>query len=515
MVPSLVSLCLTAYGLSQTDALRGVHGYDDGVYFGAVLRFVDGAVPYRDFVFVHPPGIMLLLSPVGILSHVFDDRIAFAVARCLTAVVAALCCFLAAYIVRHHGTVAALTAGLALACFPLAVAADSSVLLEPYLACLCLAGVAIAFPHGVLASSGRRLAWAGAFFGLAGATKLWAIFPAIALMACCWGRWRTAVRPFVIGLVTGFGVICLPFLLLAPGPFVHQVIVAQLTRQAPASTTMGLGGRLLTLTGLPGLTSVTASVSIGELVAAEFLLVVALTFATMGRRLTRFEWFALLAMALSGLAVLDSPEFYQYYAYFPVVFASIVLGLCMARWTELATLITRRMFAEEGGRRRAGSRHARVSAAAVAVVLALAAVAVSQDVSATSSYVLGGQHDDPAGLLGRYVPPGTCVISDSPSILIDSDLFSAQGAGCPLLVDSYGTWLSADPSQPSPNPGSDVPGLAAQWQSWMSKASYVVLSVQRSGFIPWDVELDSWFAAHYTLIASGPGVYLYIHTHLG
>ena len=250
VLPALVSLVLTGYGLSRPDALLGVHGYDDGVYFGAVLRFVDGAVPYRDFVFVHPPGIMLLLSPVGLLGHVVNERVAFAIARCVTAVVAALCCYLAARVVRHGGAAAALATGLALACFPLAVAADSSVLLEPYLALLCLVGIALAFPDGAL-SCGRRLAWAGAFFGVAGATKLWAIFPAVALMACCWGRWRSSLRPFVVGMATAFGVICLPFLLLAPGQFVHQVLVVQLTRQVPVSKTMGLGGRLLTLWDSP------------------------------------------------------------------------------------------------------------------------------------------------------------------------------------------------------------------------------------------------------------------------
>ena len=509
-IPAFVSLCLTWYGLSRPDGLLGVHGYDDGVYFGAVLRFVDGAVPYRDFVFVHPPGIMLLLSPIGLLSHVFDDRIALAIARCATAVVAALCCFLVAYVLRHRGSVAALAGGLALACFPLAIAGDNTVLLEPYLAGLCLVGVALAFTEGELASRGR-LAWAGAFFGVAGATKLWAIFPAVALMACCWGRWRSALRPFVAGMATAFGVLCLPFVVLAPGAFVHQVLVVQLARQVPASKAVGAGERLLTLTGLPGLTSVTASVAVGELVVAAFLAAVVLTFLLTGRRTTRFECFALLAMVLSGVAVLVSPEFYQYYAYFPVVFSTIVLGICIGRWSAVwnqARSTDRASLVRWLTPRRA-------TAAGLTVVLALAAVAASQDVSATSSFMLGGQHEDPLGLVSNYMAPGSCVISDSPSILIASDRFSSQSGGCPLLVDSYGTWLAADPRHPAPSPGSDVPGLAAQWQTWMSEAQYVVLSVERSDFIPWNDELTSWFAAHYKLVASEPGVFVYIHVGLG
>ena len=264
--------------------------------------------------------------------------------------------------------------------------------------------------------------------------------------------------------------------------------------------------------GLPGLTSLSASVAVGEWVVGGFLAAVALTFAVTRRRLTRFESFAVLAMVLSGLAVLVSPEFYQYYAYFPLVFASLVVGICAGRWVALGARVTKRT------RSRARFSLSRVtarraSAAAVVGVLAFVVVAVVLDASATSTYVLGGQHDDPAALLSTYVPQGSCVISDSPAILIASDLFSAQRAGCPLIVDSYGTWLSADPAQPAPDPGSDVPGLASQWRSWMSEAQYVVLSVQGTDFIPWDARLTSWFSAHYVLIASEPGATVYIHVH--
>ena len=35
-------------------------GYDDGVDFGSAVRLVGGALPYRDFVLIQPPGISLL-----------------------------------------------------------------------------------------------------------------------------------------------------------------------------------------------------------------------------------------------------------------------------------------------------------------------------------------------------------------------------------------------------------------------------------------------------------------------
>ena len=52
----------------------GVTQYDDGVYLGAAIRFVSGVLPYRDFVFVQPPGIVVLMSPVALLGRA--DRFA-------------------------------------------------------------------------------------------------------------------------------------------------------------------------------------------------------------------------------------------------------------------------------------------------------------------------------------------------------------------------------------------------------------------------------------------------------
>ena len=48
--------------------LLGVTEYDDGVYLGAALRLVHGVLPYRDFVLVQPPGLILVMTPVAALA---------------------------------------------------------------------------------------------------------------------------------------------------------------------------------------------------------------------------------------------------------------------------------------------------------------------------------------------------------------------------------------------------------------------------------------------------------------
>ncbi len=45
-----------AFQLSRPGHLSGFTQYDDGVYFGNAVRLVHGAIAYRDFATVQPPG---------------------------------------------------------------------------------------------------------------------------------------------------------------------------------------------------------------------------------------------------------------------------------------------------------------------------------------------------------------------------------------------------------------------------------------------------------------------------
>ena len=79
LVAGLVALGVTGYQLTLPHALAGVHGYtgygyDDGVYLGTAIRLVHGVFPYRDYAFVHPPGIALLLTPACVLISDIGSR---------------------------------------------------------------------------------------------------------------------------------------------------------------------------------------------------------------------------------------------------------------------------------------------------------------------------------------------------------------------------------------------------------------------------------------------------------
>jgi hypothetical protein len=53
--------------------LVGVQGNDDGVYLGSAIELVHGILPYKDFTYLHPPGMPLLLSPVAAVGELGRD----------------------------------------------------------------------------------------------------------------------------------------------------------------------------------------------------------------------------------------------------------------------------------------------------------------------------------------------------------------------------------------------------------------------------------------------------------
>lgn len=81
--------------------------YDEGVYFSAASMLLEGVLPYRDFVFVHPPGIVVFLALTSAWTHSFlgvDG--AFALSRWIAAAIGAVNVLLVARLVpRSPGTV--------------------------------------------------------------------------------------------------------------------------------------------------------------------------------------------------------------------------------------------------------------------------------------------------------------------------------------------------------------------------------------------------------------------------
>ena len=435
----LLALGICCYQLSLPFVLLGIHGYtgngyDDGVYLGAATRLVHGVLPYRDFDFVQPPGITLVMGPVALVGRLIGTRDAMAVARCFTVAVTGLNAALAALVVRDRGKTAMLVAGVSLALFPLAVAADQSLLLEPYLVCLSLLAVISLFTEGRLASP-RRVLLGGLILGFAGTIKLWAVLPAAAAVLCCLPKWRRGFFPLSLGLLVGFVVPSLPFFAFAPRAFVHDVITSQIHRGTSGLDALSISQRLVMISGISGLPNINATTGLAVGLAVGFVVLAALVYLMTWRRRSRLDWFILVASVIVLLGMFSSPEFYDHYAYFPAAFLALLLAVCISQlvgWVRQGAA----HFQPARGRVLA------VSAALAIFGVSLTAVAlvVRQDTTYAASYL--SSSSDPAAVVEAQVPSGSCVVFDYAILAINADRFNPAKTVCPATVDPFGMWLS-------------------------------------------------------------------------
>ena len=139
---ALVALIL-CYRYLYLGELGRLTWYDDGVYMGAATQLSHGIMPYRDFVFLHPPGVILLLTPFAFIGRLVGTAVANEAARLFILLVALADVALFARVVRMWPLLPA-TVGLAFfALHPDVVYADTTIYLEPLLIAACLAGTTL------------------------------------------------------------------------------------------------------------------------------------------------------------------------------------------------------------------------------------------------------------------------------------------------------------------------------------------------------------------------------------
>ncbi|MCY1081662.1 ArnT family glycosyltransferase [Archangium lansingense] len=206
--------------------------YDEGVYFTASALLFQGLLPYRDFIFVHPPGSLLMWSPAAALSSGLDAATCFVLARWLAACVGAINVFLVGRLaLRAWGPVAGVVAALVYATYPELVGVERGPFLEPVLnlACLAMANVWLDAPEDGRAS--RRWLWAGVLCGLAISVKvpggIWLV--AALLSRSPRSAWRSQLG---LALAAGATVLLLvgPFVAASPSRFLEDVLLFQSQR---------------------------------------------------------------------------------------------------------------------------------------------------------------------------------------------------------------------------------------------------------------------------------------------
>ncbi len=224
--------------------------YDDGVWFGTAVRLAHGILPYRSFVDDQPPGVPVLMLPFAWWSRSGGTRSAFAAARLAVPLVGSVGVVALGWTVRHRGALTTAIACGVMAVYPLCLIDQRTVMLEPFCATFCLLGLAAVFHQDRMSSRTGRLAVAGACFGVAGACKAFALLPFVVVVAALLASpGRRRLPAFLAGTGASFAVLCGPFLVLAPGAFLHDVVVTQFARTGVSEPSRY--DRLASLVGSP------------------------------------------------------------------------------------------------------------------------------------------------------------------------------------------------------------------------------------------------------------------------
>ncbi len=463
--------------------LTGVLEYDDGVQFSAAAQLVAGHLPYRDFVFIQPPGVVLLLSPFTALAHWTGDTVAMALARVGFITVAGANAALIAYLVRSRGRAAALAGGLLYAVWQASVAAEHTLLLEPLLTFGVLTAMVL------VEGPKRRTAclWAGVVLGAATSVKVWMGPVALVLVWLVYRRHgkRESVR-FVLGYAVALILTCGPFLVLAPHQFIRQVVVDQMDRPGSGAT---IWERLQYLSGLMNHTRLDADLTVhglAVLAVVGIAGIVVLAWPDPGSR----PWMAIGAMQLA--LVLVAPSFSYHYVDFPAGSVCILAGMAVPQ-----------------GRRLLAGRGRAVGAVAVAAVVALMAVLALS--SATSP--VGGRTDQPA--LASFVAHQHCVWTPTASLSIALDVETRQiRRNCPYTTDPYGTVLDLSKGQAdASNNAVAVTGpRLAVWQDTVRRqllASSAIVADVATVEQGWDVATVALFHRLYVPVGQADGYTLY------
>jgi hypothetical protein len=460
------------------------------------VRLVHGALPYRDFIMVQPPGITLIMAPVALITKGMGTVTGIAVARVLTALASAAAVPMGGLLTRHRGFVAVVVTCGVLTVFPDSILAARTVLLEPWLVLFCLVGALTVF-DGDRLTGGWRLFAGGTLFGFAGAVKVWAVIP-VAVILVLTARTPRRTAAYAAGVAAGFLAPVLPFAVTAPSTFYRSVIVAQLVRSD--LTRIPLSYRLQNMLGLNHVSPLAGSTLL-ELAIPVVVLIAAI--AVVGSRLAHrappaLDWFAFGTCALVVAAFLWPADFYYHYPGFLAPFLALALALPLSRL--VASL--------PPGEGRRWAALARPAAALIAAVTIL--VMAGFQAAAEHSYAAAVPASEIAAAQ-RAIPPGACVITDQVSYTIAINRFVSSVPGCSPMVDGVGTDYALS-GRNGENGAGRVPALEALWLAAFRSARYAWLTGEAARRIPWTPRLQAYFDTHFVPLTEGPD-WLFIRTY--
>ncbi len=511
---------LVLAGLAAAVRLSAVHSsggfrttmaYDDGVYFASTNAFLDGLMPYRDFVLLHPPGILVLGAAPVWLAHALglDDSGSLVLVRGLFLAMGSLNTVLVFLAGRHLSRTTGLLAAALYAVWLPAVREERTMLLEPVVAMGTLAALVLvpAVSHRragskLKAGSQRwvhgtwRPVLAGVLGGIAVATKVWAVVPLLVVVGslAVVRRWRDLAAYVIAGAVSVAAFVG-PFLAAAPRQLPEMVVTDQLGRPPMGDSLwlrlammMDLEASPLTrlispepppdlLINLPVHDAFYSS-DRAHLVVGVFAVIVAALSLLVAIRLPAARvWVALLAV--QTLVLLKVPTFFSGYPAYVAPAIVLVAGSAgHLAWVWLG-----------GGAARAASTASRPRAHTHLLrVVSVGLVALLGALAAGTATARIARPFDPA--ITALVAKATCVATDSPTHLALSGTLSRNlENGCMPVFDPGGVVYTLARPGPGSISTSDLRRDTAQFQSFMigylGSADHVILSRWRiNGLTP-------------------------------
>ncbi len=397
-----------------TGHLTGAFEYDDGVYFAATWYLLHGVMPYSRFVMVQPPGITIMLAPFVGTSFLVGQHLSLVLTRMAVLIVSAMNIGIVGWMLRRRSPAAAVFGSLIMAVYPANIMTSSSISQEPFLVLFCLLALELVLRANSSSNSDKKLIWAGVLLALAVDIKLWAgVLVLVIISYLLFRRRYRGLISLCLGGLAGAAVFILPFVLVAPGQFMHDVLFSQFNRSLAmtypifARVAM-LGGQWWSYLGTP---FVIYDLAIGGLVVA-FIVVVTVALRRIVNSVDAdFIMLALCMSILTCFMFLWSFSFYYHYADFFIPWAAIAFASSLdllgvfRRMTPSQTLFV---------------------VGALAILVTILPFKLPRDSTPASSIVLSKDT--------------RCLVSVSIEYTVVAGRLQASH-GCPVIVDSYGVML--------------------------------------------------------------------------
>ena len=416
--------------------------YDEGVYSSAAQLLFKGVLPFRDFVFVHPPGLLYFLGTTALLPRLDPSQI-FVASRFIAVLVGGANVWLVGQLAcKWRGPIAGLIAAALYATYPEVVTVERGPFLEPVLNLVCLGSAVI-----WLRLPSRASTWlTGALLGCAVAVKLTGgVFVLGAAAAIPRHHLKRLGVPLIAATCLSATALIAPMALFSPNKFFDEVLLFH-ARRPPD----GLADRAVRLQEmLWGLHPVAGALGLAGMLMALL--------AFSRERPARLICVAFLAAMLSSLV--SSTYWNQYNAFLApsqTVLAGIA-GAALWDWAE---------------------RRGRIAGWAGGCLIVISAFP-----SLRRAILRGRAHDPSLVRFSSYarheIPNQDCVFAFEPAWTLAAGRLPFYHLGQPPVIDGYAAMLiSADPLKrpfPDTRAAFETSGALAPLSQLFQQCPYFIL----------------------------------------